>query len=51
MYSGKFRHIRRIHNIRRQLLSTGVISVDSMRSKDTILDSQAKELNRDLDEN
>ena len=32
MYNGKSRHIRRKHNTIRQLLSTGVISVDYIKS-------------------
>ena len=34
MYNGKSRHIRRRHNTIRQLLSTGVISVDYVKSKE-----------------
>ncbi|CAM8987324.1 unnamed protein product [Rhodiola kirilowii] len=33
MYNGKSRHIRRRHNTIRQLLSSGVISIDYVRSK------------------
>ena len=33
MYNGKSRHIRRRHNTIRQLISTGVISVDYVKSK------------------
>ncbi|GKF46669.1 hypothetical protein Tco_0136471 [Tanacetum coccineum] len=36
MYNGKSRHIRRRHNLIRQLLSTGVISIDYVASKDNI---------------
>ncbi|GJV44456.1 retrovirus-related pol polyprotein from transposon TNT 1-94 [Tanacetum coccineum] len=38
MYNGKSRHIRRRHNSIRQLLSTGVISIDYVASKDNIAD-------------
>ena len=48
MYNGKSRHIRRRHNTIRQLLSTGVISVDSVKSKDNILDPLNKGLNGEL---
>ena len=34
MYNGKSRHIRRRHNTVRQLISSGVISIDYVRSKD-----------------
>ncbi|KAL6333121.1 hypothetical protein AAG906_028304 [Vitis piasezkii] len=46
MYNGKSRHIRRRHNTIRQLLSTGVISVDYVKSKDNIADPLTKGLNR-----
>ncbi|KAJ9552036.1 hypothetical protein OSB04_016081 [Centaurea solstitialis] len=48
MYNGKSRHIRRKHNTIRQLLSTGVISIDYMKSKDNIVDPLTKGLSRDL---
>ena len=48
MYNGKSRHIRRSHNTIRQLLSTEVISVDYVKSKDNIADSLAKGLNKEL---
>ncbi|KAJ9559825.1 hypothetical protein OSB04_004985 [Centaurea solstitialis] len=48
MYNGKSRHIRRRHNTIRQLLSTGVISIDYVRSKDNIADPLTKGLNREL---
>ena len=48
MYNGKSRHIRRRHNTIRQLLSTGVISIDCVKSKDNIADSLTKGLNREL---
>ncbi|WJZ95257.1 hypothetical protein VitviT2T_014041 [Vitis vinifera] len=48
MYNGKSRHIRRRHNTIRQLLSTGVIFVDYVKSKDNIADPLTKGLNREL---
>ena len=48
MYNGKSRHIRRRHNTIRLLLSTGVISIDYVRSKDNIADPLTKGLNREL---
>ena len=34
MYNGKSRHIRRIHDTVRQLLSSGIITIDYVKSKD-----------------
>ena len=48
MYNGKSRHIRRRHNTIRQLLATGVIYVDYVKSKDNIADPLTKGLNREL---
>ncbi|GKE33873.1 hypothetical protein Tco_1453195, partial [Tanacetum coccineum] len=48
MYNGKSRHIRRRHNSIRQLLSTGVISIDYVKSKDNIADPLTKGLRREL---
>ena len=48
MYNGKSRHIRRRHNTIRQLLSIGIISIDYIKSKDNIVDSLTKWLNREL---
>ncbi|GJY34360.1 putative RNA-directed DNA polymerase [Tanacetum coccineum] len=50
MYNGKSRHIRRRHNSIRQLLSTGVISIDYVASKDNIVDPFTKGLSRDLNQ-
>ncbi|CAM8903390.1 unnamed protein product [Rhodiola kirilowii] len=47
MYNGKSRHIRQRHNTIRQLLSSGVISIDYVRSKENISDPLTKGLNRD----
>ena len=48
MYNGKSRHIRRRHNTIRQLLSTKIISIDYVKSKDNIVYSLTKGLNREL---
>ena len=48
MYNGKFRHIRRRYNTIRQLLLTGVISLDYVKYKDNIADPLTKGLNREL---
>jgi hypothetical protein len=40
--------MRRRHNTIRQLISTGVIAIDFVRSKDNISDPLTKGLNRDL---
>ena len=48
MYNGKSRHIHRRHNTIRQQLSTGVISMDYVKSKDNIIDPLTKRLNREL---
>ena len=48
MYNGMSRHIHRKHNTIRQLLSTGVISVDFVKSKDNIADLLTKRLNGEL---
>ena len=45
MYNGKSRHIRRKLNIIRQLLSTGVISLNYVKYKDNIMDPLSKGLN------
>ena len=48
MYNGKSRHIRRRHNTVRQLISSGVISIDYVRSKDNVSDPLTKGLSREL---
>ena len=48
MYNGKSRHIRRRHNTIRQLISSGVISIDYVRSKDNVSDPLTKGLSREL---
>ena len=47
MYNGKSRHIRRRHNTVRQLISTGIITIDYIMSKENIADPLTKGLNRD----
>ena len=51
MYNGKSRQIRRRHNTIRQLLSTRVIIVDYVKSKDNIADPLIRGLKRELVEN
>ena len=48
MYNGKSRYIRCRHNTIKQQLSTGVISVDFVKSKDNIADPLTKGLNGEL---
>ena len=48
MYNGKSRHIRHRHNTIRQPLSTRVISLNYVRSKDNIADPLTKGLNKEL---
>jgi len=45
IYNGKSRHIRRKHNIVKQLLSNGIISIDFVSSKDNLADPLTKGLN------
>ena len=47
MYNGKSRHIRRRHNSVRQLLSSGIITIDYVKSKDNVSDPLTKGLNRE----
>ena len=48
MYNGKSRHICPRHDAIRQLLSTKVISIDYVKSKDNITDLLIIRLNREL---
>ena len=48
IYNGRSRHMRRRHNTIRQLLSTGVITIDYVRSKDNIADPLTKGLSREV---
>ena len=47
MYNGKSRHIRRRHNIVRELLSSGIITIDYVKSKDNVSDPLTKGLSRE----
>ncbi|PHU02316.1 hypothetical protein BC332_27567 [Capsicum chinense] len=47
MYNDKSHHIRQRHNIVRELLSSGIITVDYVKSKDNISDLLTKGLSRE----
>ncbi|KAF3638365.1 putative phosphoserine aminotransferase, chloroplastic-like [Capsicum annuum] len=47
MYNGKSHHIRRRNNTVRELLSSEIITVDSVKSKDNVSDSLIKGLSRE----
>ncbi|KAF3654279.1 hypothetical protein FXO37_16566 [Capsicum annuum] len=47
MYNGKSRHIRRRHNTVRELLSSGIITVDYVKLKDNVSDPLTKGLSRE----
>ncbi|PHT31796.1 hypothetical protein CQW23_28133 [Capsicum baccatum] len=47
MYNGKYRHIRRRHNIIRELLSSGIVTIDYVKSKDNVSDPLTKGLPRE----
>ncbi|KAK4374913.1 hypothetical protein RND71_005590 [Anisodus tanguticus] len=47
MYNGKSRHIQRRHKTVRQLITTGIISIDYIKSKDNITDPLTKGLPKD----
>ncbi|KAF3648173.1 hypothetical protein FXO38_18296 [Capsicum annuum] len=47
MYNGKSRHIQRRHNTVRELLSSGIITVDYVKSKDNVSDPLTKGLSRE----
>ena len=47
VYNGKSRHIRRRHNSIKQLLSSGVILIDYVKSNENIADPLTKGLPRD----
>ncbi|PHU16087.1 hypothetical protein BC332_17292 [Capsicum chinense] len=47
MYNGKSRHIRRRHNISRELLSSEIITVNYVKSKDNMSDQLTKGLYRE----
>ena len=48
MYNGKSRHIRLRHDTVRQLLSSGIITIDYVKSKDNIADPLTKGLTREM---
>ena len=48
MYNGQSRHIRRRHSSIRQLISTGIITIDYIPSKDNIADPLTKGLPREV---
>ena len=48
MYNRKTRPIHWRHNCIRQLISTGVVSVDYIKSKDNLVNQLTKGLNRDF---
>ncbi|PHT45537.1 hypothetical protein CQW23_14695 [Capsicum baccatum] len=47
MYNGKSRHIRRRHNTVRELLSSGIMTIDYVKSKDNMSDPLTKGLSRE----
>ncbi|PHU12493.1 Phospholipase A1-II 5 [Capsicum chinense] len=47
MYNGKSRHLRRRHNTVRELLSSGIITVDYVNLKDNVSDPFTKGLSRE----
>ncbi|PHT40057.1 hypothetical protein CQW23_18911 [Capsicum baccatum] len=47
MYNDKSHHIRRRHNTVRELLFSGIITVDYVKSKDNVLDPLTKGLSRE----
>ncbi|PHT41242.1 hypothetical protein CQW23_20096 [Capsicum baccatum] len=47
MYNGKSRHICRRHNTVRELLSSGIITIDYVKSKDNMSDPLTKGLSRE----
>ncbi|KAK4368596.1 hypothetical protein RND71_012388 [Anisodus tanguticus] len=47
MYNGKSCHIRRRHKTVRQLITTGIISIDYIKSKDNIADPLTNGLPKD----
>ncbi len=47
MYNGKSRHIRHRHNTVRKLLSSGIITIDYVKSKDNVSDPLTKGLTRE----
>ena len=48
MYNGKSQHIRRRHDTLRQLLSSRIITIDYVKSKDNIADPLTKGLTKEM---
>ena len=48
MYNGKSRHIRQRHDTVRQLLSSGIITIDYVKLKDNIENPLTKGLIREM---
>ena len=48
MYNGKSRHISRRHDSVRQLLSSGIITIDYVNPTDNIVDPLTKGLTREM---
>ena len=46
VYNGKSRHIRRMHNMIRHLLTNGIISIDYVKLKENFVDHLTKEMTR-----
>ena len=47
LYNGKSRHIRRRHKSIRKLISTGIVTIDYIKSADNLADPFTKGLSRD----
>ena len=47
IYNGKSRHIRRRHNVVRQIISNGIMTIEYIRSKENIADPLTKGLTRE----
>ncbi|PHT33702.1 hypothetical protein CQW23_25502 [Capsicum baccatum] len=47
MYNDKYRHIRWSHNTVKEFLSSGIITVDYVKSKDNVSDPLTKGLSRE----
>ena len=48
MYNGKSRHIRRRHDTVRKLISSEIITINYVKSKDNIADTLTKGLTREM---
>ena len=47
IYNGKSRHERRRHNFVRQLLFSGIITINHVKSKDNVFDALTKGITRE----